>query len=151
MSKSVSKLWFLGPPVSLLLVAAALYVKQPWARDMVDIHCPWVKSSIGKYAPPFDVVFLGAPDTPTIEASKPAPLPSSQSVPANAAPLVKLFDLQKVFADSTLWPKSVVLKKSAGVGDLKAQRFAYSRKALSNNSRPTIVSLKIFKPVATFE
>lgn len=111
MSKSISKLWLLGPPVSLALVGAALYVKQPWARDIVDTHCPWVKEGIGKYAPPFDVVFVGAPDTPAVRPATPPPEPPPQPMPTNTAPAVKPFDLQVVFADAALWPKSVVLKK----------------------------------------
>ena len=111
MSKSISKLWLLGPPVSLVLAAGALYVKQPWMRDTVDTHCPWVKAGIGKYAPPFDVVFLGVPDTSAVAPPVPAPEPARQSMPTPATPAVKPFDLQKVFADASLWPKSVVLKR----------------------------------------
>ncbi len=113
MKKTISKLWLLGPPISLLLVAAALYVKQPWARDMVDTHCPWIKESVGKYAPPFDVVFVGAPETPAAQPQVSAPVIPSRGASPNAAPAVKPFDLQKVFADAALWPKTVVLKRPA--------------------------------------
>ena len=41
-----------------------------------------------------------------------------------------------------------ILKKSDGVGCLNIHVFEYSLKAKSNNSLPTIVSLKIFSAVA---
>ena len=111
MRKQISKLWFLGPPVSLALVAAALYVKQPWARDLVNTKIPWVKDGIGKYAPPFEVVFVGGPEPGAAPAAVPVPAPAPQPAAPDAAPAPRVFDLQQVYADATLWPKSVALKK----------------------------------------
>jgi hypothetical protein len=113
MSKPISKLWLLGPPVSLVLVVAALYVKQPWARDLVDSHCPWIKNGIGRYAPEFEVVFVGAPEP---GASQPPPPPVSPAPPpprTDGTPAVRPFDLPTVLADASRWPKTVNLKKPA--------------------------------------
>ena len=46
---------------------------------------------------------------------------------------------------------SMLRKKSAGMGRLNIQRREYSWNAKSNNSRPRMVSRKIFNAVAGFE
>lgn len=121
MKPSSSRLWvLLGPPLSVLLLLTALYVKKPWARDFIDQKLPWVRSGIGRYAPPFEVrVVRIAPPTPApVEEIPPRGQRSAFSPPPAvaaeipAAPAVKsdTFDLEKVCADPARWPKTVHLK-----------------------------------------
>ena len=132
MNQTSNRLWIVAFPLSLALLAAALYIKKPAARDFIDRNCPWVKQTVGKYAPPFEVQITKATPVP---AAVPADIASSQAVPnrmATAAPppppppplpastpnpapstsmaVASPFDLDKVCADPARWPKTVRLK-----------------------------------------
>lgn len=127
MKPSSNRWWaLLGLPLSGLLLITALYVKKPGARDFIDQKFPWVKETIGKYAPPFEVrVVKVSPPTPvpatetrpleerSAFAAPPAtPPPPPVAEKTSSAPVVKpdTFDIEKVCADPTRWPKAVRLK-----------------------------------------
>ena len=128
MNQSSNRLWILGPPLSLCLLVAALYIKKPDARDFIDRKCPWVKETVGKYAPPFEVRIVGvppvAPPTPEQVASAEAPKIDGTSTPPpftqpprtpRQEPKIPTvvadsFDFNKVCQDPARWPKSVRLK-----------------------------------------
>lgn len=127
MKPSSNRFWvLLGPPLSGLLLITALYVKKPGARDFIDQKCPWVKDTLGKYAPPFEVRVVRVPaPTPapaeqiprsaniitfSAPSSTPPPPPITENVPSVPVARVNTFDLEKVCADPTRWPKTVHLK-----------------------------------------
>ena len=98
-----SRLWLIGPPLSLALLALTLYVKYLDVRAFVDGHCPWIKNTVGRYVPAFPVA---ASPVPSADATHPA-----SGVSATTTPPPKPFDLPTVCADSNRWPKTVTLKK----------------------------------------
>jgi len=140
--------------VALLVVA--LYLKRPAIRDFIDRTCPWVKQTVGKYAPPFEVQMVNAASTPGADTEEIAPPPQSvtnrtaTAVPPaalmaaatpNPAPSTPVavatpFDLDKVCADPARWPKTVRLKAAVDfpavvdgkvVGKLRAPAGAETR------------------------
>ena len=156
MNLTSNRLWIVAFPLSLALLAVALYIKRPAARDFVDRHCPWVKQTVGKYAPPFEVQIANAAPAPAsgTEDTVPSPQPVTNQT-ANAAPppappptsapdpapstftaVASPFDLDKVCADPSRWPKTVRLKAAVDfpavvvgkvVGKLRAPAGAETR------------------------
>ena len=110
MNDQPSRLWLIGPPISLMLLAGALYVKVRDVRLFVDRTCPSIRNSVGKYAPPFlvDVKSKAFTDVrhpaETVRPTEAAPAPAPTPTP-------KPFDLPTVCADSNRWPKTVSLNK----------------------------------------
>ena len=127
MKPSSNRWWaFLGLPLSGLLLITALYVKKPGARDFIDQKLPWVKETIGQYAPPFEVrlVKVKPPAPAPVEEIPPpkkgsafalppaTPLPPPVVEKTSSPPMPKAdpFDLEKLCADPSRWPKTVRLK-----------------------------------------
>jgi hypothetical protein len=127
MKPSSNRWWaFLGLPLSGLLLITALYVKKPAARDFIDHQFPWVKETMGRYAPPFEVrVVKVTPPAPapvqatvppermsafTSPPADPPPPPVAERAPSAPAVKPDAFDLEKVCADPARWPKTVHLK-----------------------------------------
>jgi hypothetical protein len=125
MKLSSNLLSILGFPLSLALLGVALYIKKPDARDFIDRRFPWVRETVGKHAPPFEVKIVRVAPfaipppirTASEEASMKNGAPPRSSItpplpPEPSAPMVVAhpFDLDKVCEDSARWPKTVRLK-----------------------------------------
>ena len=82
MRKSPNKLWALGPPLSLLLLAFAYYVKVPSFREIVDTHFPWVKEHLAQFVPEPTVVLIKDPANASDTHSAP-PNPDDASLPSS--------------------------------------------------------------------
>jgi len=116
MSQPSSKFWtFVGLPASLLLLAAAYYVKVPAARKFIDAHIPIARQLLGRYVqepptssvePAGNAVAVTAPVAP---AGSPAPAELPPAVPSIPQPVT--YDLQTLARDHSLWPRQVRLKK----------------------------------------
>jgi len=109
MTKKQSSLSSYGPPISLLILVCALYMKKPEFRHFVDEKLPWIKDTLEKITPPS----AGGGDGTTGPGSDPGtaqPPPWSSAPDASGAPT---FDLQKVAANPALWPKTITLKINA--------------------------------------
>jgi hypothetical protein len=122
MRKSPNKLWAFGPPLSLLLVAFAYYVKVPAFRDSVDRRFPWVKEHLAQFVPEPTVVMIKDPGDPA-EKNPAQPKPGdaslaassagkkttkAASIPAPEEPLT----MERFVANRSLWPKVVKLRKT---------------------------------------
>ncbi len=130
MNQTSNRLWILAFPLSVLFLITALYIKKAGAREFIDRKCPWVKETVGKYAPPFEVRIVGAPPAapapaeegaplpppalartaPPVSTPPPAPAPAPKPEPNAPVAVAESFDLSKVCADPTRWPKTVRLK-----------------------------------------
>jgi hypothetical protein len=111
----ISKLWLLGPPLSLALLFLACYAKLPFARNLIDDKLPWVgETTVARTA----ITILRAPPSfprESAAAAKPAPVaapPDTIVNPPAAAPRAPL-QFADIAADPSTWPKAVRLKKSA--------------------------------------
>jgi hypothetical protein len=115
---SNNKFWtFIGLPASLLVLAAAYYIKVPTAREWIDARTPLGKQLFGRW--------VSNAYAPTAESEAPAPDPTGHSeipgVPQgdgaslpNVPPPVQqpvTYDLQTLAQDSSLWPRQVRLRK----------------------------------------
>ena len=107
--KQISKLWLLGPPLSLALLFLACYAKLPFARKLIDEKLPaFGQTAIAQrtieilHAPPS----LSSEEGSASEAASGA-MPNSDAAPGSRAPL----EFQDIAADRSTWPKSVRLKK----------------------------------------
>jgi hypothetical protein len=125
MRKSPNKLWALGPPLSLLLVAFAYYVKVPSFRDSVDRRFPWVKEHLAQFVPEPTIVLIKDPAEPG--ETKPAqPKPGDASLAASSAgkkpakaastpapePREEPLTMERFIANPALWPKMVKLRRT---------------------------------------
>ncbi|MDR3401273.1 MAG: hypothetical protein P4L99_02150 [Chthoniobacter sp.] len=111
MSHKPSTFWAFALPVSLVILAAAYYIKIPSARAFIDAHTSLGHQLFGSFVH----------DTVVVE-TKPAkaddPLASmltdkgstAEAKPATPTP-IPVFDLQKLARDPAHWPKKVALKK----------------------------------------
>ena len=126
MSKEPSRFSAVRPLVSRVVVLISVYVRRPDFRSFVDAKFAWVKENAGKYAPRLGgnpVETPAATPEPGSDSAQP-PRPSAAGEPGVSAPLPEpkpgvfseagkpAFDLQRVCADPTLWPKTVVLKRN---------------------------------------
>lgn len=127
MRQSPNKLWALGPPLSLLLLAFAYYVKVPSFRDAVDTHFPWVRSHLARFVSEPSVVMIKDPANPA--KASPAPLnpdDTSLAISSNGAGTGKNkvnpsptpeahaepLTMERFAANPALWPKKVKLRKT---------------------------------------
>jgi len=127
MRKSPNKLWALGPPLSLLLLAFAYYVKVPSFRDSVDKHFPWAREHLAQFVPEPTVVMIKDPANPP-ETDSAQPNPGDASLPpsptgagksktnASSIPTPEAREepltLERFAANPALWPKKVKLRKT---------------------------------------
>ncbi len=126
MRKSPNKLWALGPPLSLLLLAFAYYVKVPSFRDTVDTHFPWVKEHLAQFVPEPTVVMIKDPAKPVgTDSARPNARDASLATPAVGADKSKPkpkppetheepLTMERFAASPALWPKKVKLRKTTG-------------------------------------
>ncbi|MEP6670967.1 MAG: hypothetical protein ABJF10_17540 [Chthoniobacter sp.] len=114
MSHKSSTFWVFALPVSLVILAAAYYIKIPSARRFIDAHTSLGHQLFGSFVH----------DTVIIETKPPKdddPLSvtiNERGTAANVKPAVPtpvpVFDLQKLARDPSHWPKKVMLKKATG-------------------------------------
>lgn len=115
----ISKLWLLGPPLSILVAVFAYYLVVPSFRGWVDARVPWVAENIGSRlraekqddaAPRETVAVAPAPEpVPAQVAVAPPTPPPPPPKPVYVAP-DGVVDLAKLSANRADWPKSLVLK-----------------------------------------
>jgi hypothetical protein len=127
MRKSPNKLWALGPPLSLLLLAFAYYAKVPSFRDIVDRHFPWAKEHLAQFVPEPSVVMIKDPAKPA-ETEPAPPNPDDASPATSSAGVAKKktkakstpapkaqeepLTMERFAATPSLWPKKVKLLKT---------------------------------------
>jgi hypothetical protein len=126
MRKSPNKLWAFGPPLSLLLLAFAYYVKVPSFRDAVDSRFPWAKEHLAQFVPQPTVVMIKDPANPGEPNSPPDPGDASSATSstgagrkkakANSTPVPEAHEepltMERFVANPALWPKKVKLRKT---------------------------------------
>jgi hypothetical protein len=127
MRQPPNKLWAFGPFISILLVAAAYYIKVPAFRDAVDTRFPWVKEHFAQYVPAPEVVMIKDPPADVIPSSPGEPSethvspPSAARQPVRTSPPVLVpatephengLSLQAFSANRSLWPKTVTLRRT---------------------------------------
>ena len=122
MSKSPNKLWAFGPILSILLLAAAYYVKVPAFRDAVNTRIPWAKEHLSQFVPAPEVVIIRDPKpnsappadalaaNPAVANENGTVLPPTVARPAAAETQNASLTLQSFAADRSLWPKTVKLR-----------------------------------------
>jgi hypothetical protein len=112
--QQISKLWLLGPPLSLALLFLACYAKLPFARKFIDDKLPWVgETAVAKAT---ISILRATPSLPSDQVTSSAP-PSAVAPPnpsANPPPAVSRAPLEfaEIAADRSTWPKAVRLKKA---------------------------------------
>jgi hypothetical protein len=128
MRKPPNKLWAFGPPISLLLLAFAYYVKVAAFRNAVDKRFPWVKEHLAQFVPEPTVVMIRDPANSAELDRPPQPNPNgslpagssggaaknkakASSVPATPPPELPL-TMERFVANPSLWPKKVKLRKT---------------------------------------
>ncbi len=120
MSKPISRLWLLGPPVAILISLLAYYAMFRSMRQWVDARFPWVEVNIGRRLPPFADAPRPSP-APRRIATSAAPSPPSEPLPEPPRPVATpappsflsadgTVDVKKLAADRSAWPPTVVLK-----------------------------------------
>lgn len=123
-----SRASYLGPAISLVIVLVSVYVRRPDFRNYVDGKFALVKETVEKHFQPSERqagetsdAAPGAdpgaarPQNPPVADSPDASVPPPQAGarPGAVADAVKGdFDLQKVWANPSLWPKTVMLKRN---------------------------------------
>ena len=120
MSHKSNKFWLCALPVSLLILAAAYYIKVPAARRFIDAHTSLGRQLFGSFV--HDAVIVETIPRPARSAELSATADARRSSLADAKPApaarpatptpVPVFDLQKLAGDPSLWPKKVTLKKA---------------------------------------
>ncbi len=134
MSKSKIGIWSVALPLSVVFLAAAYYAKVPEVRKAVDARTPHVRHLLGRFVQESgtQIIVMQGEQDPAFARPKPAPGPAPvrvaampEPVPIPAPPAVAppvesrppaapvVFDLQKIAADPSLWPKKVTLTKPA--------------------------------------
>ena len=115
MSHKPSTFWVLALPVSLVILAAAYYIKIPSARKFIDAHTSLGHQLFGSFV--HDTVIIET--KPAQGDDSLAGTINERGTAANVPPArpaaptpVPVFDLQKLARDSALWPKKVALKKA---------------------------------------
>ena len=144
MSDEHSKIWRLGPPVSVALLIAALYVKIPEMREWVDARCPLIPAKLAEHGYRFSPSSRPKPaprkEVATTKAIEAATPPVAQSTPWVDSPV----DLVKLSATREEWPKAVALKKTTTfpavvngkvVGNLSAQSGTEARLVTIQNGK----------------
>ena len=126
MSDEHSKLWRLGPTISLALLAGACYFKIPEVRNAVDARFPYFKEKLaecGYQLNPIqqelqqpqpsrlrskskDVVISQSTPPPVVEILPPTPAP--QATPSVKQPVDLL---TKLGPNRNQWPKTVIIKR----------------------------------------
>jgi len=112
MSTKPSLFWSMALPFSLLILAAAYYIKVPAARAFIDAHTSLGREWLGRYVSQPQVIELPAEKPPAYSGGPGTnidPTPKISPVPVPAAP--EPFSLQKLAGDPAHWPKKVILKK----------------------------------------
>jgi hypothetical protein len=116
MSHKSNKFWLFALPVSLLILAAAYYIKVPSARRFIDAHTSLGHQLFGGFV--HDTVIyetVPRPDQPADSYVRPGPSANAKAAPVALPPTPTprpVFDLQKLAGDPSLWPKKVALKKA---------------------------------------
>jgi hypothetical protein len=112
---------YFGLPMSLVILAAAYYIKIPAARNAIDARAPWVKGILGRFVQEPEVVVTAAPkpgpetadlQTPVPELAPPAPVIAI--VPPTPPPATprRVFNLEEIAANRAEWPAKLKLKKA---------------------------------------
>ena len=113
MNTKSSKFWGFALPVSILILAAAYYIKVPAVRHAIDARTDVGKRFLGRFVQEPEVIELPTKKAPVITSNPAgAPFASKPAIiekPATPEP----FDLQKLARNPALWPKKVALKKAA--------------------------------------
>ena len=119
MSQESNKFWtFIGLPVSLVILAAAYYVKVPSARKFIDDHTPYARQFLGRWvndSPGGEVPDSGSkPPDETVPGLNTTPADAPPTMPGLAPtppPKPKVYDIQTLAADRAVWPRQVQLLK----------------------------------------
>lgn len=111
---------YFGLPLSLVVLAAAYYIKVPSVRRQIDARAPWVAGILGRFVQEPEVAVVGAPPpkpgednagTPAPQARPPTPdVPGIPQTPPPATPR-RVFNLQEIAANRAEWPAKLTLKK----------------------------------------
>ncbi len=114
MSKPISNLWILGPPVALALLFVAYYVKKPEFREFVDARLPWVKETMARFVAPASEESLDRSETPNIPKPSTGTVENlegtrSQITPREPRP--QPVDIGQLHRFPSEWPKTVTIKK----------------------------------------
>lgn len=127
MSTPISRLWFLGPPVAILISLLAYYAKFPSMRHWVDSRFPWVAENVGSHLPALVDESPTPPSKsktvqsrPAVESQPPVRSEAAPEAPQVLAPPVAptfvapdgTVDMQKLAVHRNAWPQTVVLKKA---------------------------------------
>jgi len=125
MRKPPNKLWAFGPPLSILLVAFAYYVKAPSFREYVDRRFPWAREHLGQFVPEPTVVVIKDPANPADSdsaqpnlggASDATSAAGKKRAKASPTPAPKTpeppLTMERFVANPALWPKNVKLRKT---------------------------------------
>jgi hypothetical protein len=111
MSTKPSLLWSIALPVSLLILAAAYYVKVPSARQFIDAHTSLGHAWLGRFVGGPQVVVAPPPSSASDEHSIPGiDLGTAAKPLAPGTP--EPFSLQKLANNPALWPKKITLRKA---------------------------------------
>lgn len=105
MNKLFSVFWVFALLASLLVLAAAYYVRVAGFRQYVDAHTPLAHKYLSGL-----VKGGGAELPPPIDPSSNGPAPEGPITVPPITPIV--YDLPTIAADRSVWPKKVALKKA---------------------------------------
>jgi hypothetical protein len=120
MSHKSNQFWtFVALPASLVILAAAYYVRVASVREAIDARTPIVRKLLGRFVSDPTVVV----ENSNLRAPAPTPPPADSLVATSpvaggastnpAPPTPRVFSLQELSRDRSLWPKKVTLKKPA--------------------------------------
>ncbi len=113
MTKRISRLWLLGPPVAIVLSATVYYAMFGSVRHWVDARFPWVRDHIGSLLPSREEASTAAAKAPARIPNEPPPEPPKPIAPPVAPTFFApdgTVDLRKLAEDRSAWPQTVVLK-----------------------------------------
>ena len=85
MRKTPNKLWAFGPPLSLLLLAFAYYVKVPAFRNAIDSRAPWLKEHMARFVSEPKVITIKDPRKQSVSSPKPGPAAPENSSTVSAS------------------------------------------------------------------
>jgi len=127
MEDSPSKLWRLALVVTLVLLAAVLYVKIEPFRQIVDGKTPWIKDQLAEHGIRLEgseiirtvpVALTTGTETPTQGTGSPSAQNTSSvaqgnpAKPSTSAPKKNIpVDINQLAANQALWPKAVKIKQ----------------------------------------
>ena len=122
MTKRISTLWLLGPPLAIFVTAFVYYAKFGSVRHWVDTRFPWVEEHIGNHLPSraeasgtATAARRTAPQPPSPMPRELVPEPPRPAVPPVAPSFFApdgTVDVLKLAADRNAWPPVVALKKA---------------------------------------